>query len=112
VDDDIRELLDRATGFDWDAGNARKVASRHGVETAECEQVFLSEPFLVSYDETHSMSEPRWRALGRTSAERWLFLVFTVRGTLFRVLAARDMNRKERIRYGEIKERFAKTSDI
>jgi uncharacterized protein len=112
VDDEIRELLNLATGFDWDAGNAPKVLSRHGVETAECEQVFLSEPFLVSYDETHSISEPRWRALGRTSADRWIFLVFTVRGTQVRVLAARDMNRKERIRYGEIKDRFAKTSGI
>lgn len=110
--DDIRELLAQATGFDWDAGNAAKVVSRHGVQPGECEQAFLSEPFLISYDEMHSKSEPRWRALGRTSGDRWLFLVFTVRNKLVRVLAARDMNRKERIHYGEIKERFAKDSDV
>ena len=109
---DIRDLLAQATGFEWDAGNARKVVSRHGVEPGECEQAFFSEPFLISYDETHSKSEPRWRALGCTSADRWLFLVFTVRNTLVRVLAARDMNRKERVRYGETKERFAKDSDV
>lgn len=110
--DDILELLAQATGFDWDTGNAAKVVTRHGVEPGECEQAFLSEPFLVSFDDMHSKTEPRWQALGRTSADRWLFLVFTVRSTSIRVLAARDMNRKERLRYGEVKERFAKNSDV
>lgn len=109
---DIFELLTQATGFDWDAGNAAKVVTRHDVELGECEQAFLSEPLLVSFDEIHSKTEPRWQALGRTSAQRLLFLVFTVRGTLIRVLAARDMNRKERMRYGEVKERFEKDSDV
>ena len=112
VDDEIRRLLTDAIGFEWDAGNARKVVSRHGVEPGECEQAFLAEPFLVSFDETHSKSEPRWQAFGRTSADRWLFLVFTVRNKLVRVLAVRDMNRKERAHYGKIKERFAKDSGI
>ncbi len=110
--DDIRELLAQATGFEWDAGNTGKVVSRHGVTPGECEQAFFSEPFLISYDEAHSRSEPRWRVLGRTSGDRWLFLVLTVRNTLVRVLAARDMNRKERVRYGETKGRYAKDSDI
>lgn len=109
---DIRELLAQANGFQWDTGNSIKVVSRHGVEPGECEQAFLSEPFLISYDEIHSKTEPRWRALGRTSGERWLFIVFTIRNDLVRVLAARDMNRKERVRYGETKERFAKDSNV
>jgi uncharacterized DUF497 family protein len=112
MDDEVRELLEQATGFEWDAGNQGKVVSRHRVEPGECEQAFLSEPFLVSYDEMHSKTEPRWRAMGRTSGDRCLFLVFTIRKTLVRVVAARDMNRKERAHYGEIKERFAKDSDV
>lgn len=109
---DVFALLAEATGFEWDDGNASKVVSRHGVEPGECEQAFFSEPFLVSFDETHSKVEYRWRALGRTSGDRWLFLVFTVRKKLIRVVAARDMNRKERMRYDEIKERFAEDSDV
>lgn len=109
---DIRELLAEAPGFDWNTGNAMKVAIRHGVEPAECEQAFFSEPFLVSFDESHSKTELRWQALGRTSGDRWLFLVFTIRSSLIRVLAARDMNRKERLRYAEVKERFAEDSEV
>ncbi|MGI9044716.1 MAG: BrnT family toxin, partial [Gemmatimonadaceae bacterium] len=61
---------------------------------------------MASFDAAHSTRERRWRALGHSFEDRWLFLVFTLRGTRVRVLAARDMNRKERVRYGEVKERF------
>jgi len=106
----ILELLAQAAGFDWDAGNVVKVETRHSVQPPECEQAFLAEPFLVSFDETHSKTEPRWQALGSTSAGRWLFIVFTVRSNLIRVVGARDMNKKERLRYAEVKERLAKDS--
>ena len=110
--DDIWQLLVESTGFDWDEGNAPKVAERHGVEPGECEQVFFREPFLVNDDETHSSEEPRWQALGGTSAGRQLFLVFTVRGSLIRVIAARDMNRRERKRYAEAEASVEEDSEV
>ena len=110
--DDVCEALEAATGFDWDDGNASKVAVRHNVQPGECEQVFFREPFVVNHDERHSKAEIRLQALGRTTGDRWLFLVFTLRGTLIRVLQAREMNRKERIRYAEIQARVAKDSDL
>jgi len=97
----IYEVLARCTGFDWDAGNAPKVLARHNVEPGECEQAFFREPFLVPFDEKHSGTEQRWLALGQTLADRRLYLVFTVRGALIRVIAASDMNRKERRKYEE-----------
>ena len=103
--DDIATRLAHAAGFDWDPGNAPKVVGRHGVEPGECEQVFFQEPFVVSYDAAHSAREHRWRALGQTVAGRRLLVVFTVRGELIRVLAARDLNRKERADYAEIAAR-------
>ena len=110
--DDITALLARATGFDWDAGNAPKVVGRHGVEPGECQQVFFQEPFLVSFDAAHSDREHRWRALGQTVAGRGLLVVFTVRGDLIRVLAARDLNRKERAYYAEIAARQKNNPDV
>lgn len=102
---EIPAPLTDVTGFEWDAGNASKVSQRHGVAPGECEQVFFQEPFLVSYDSAHSEREHRWRALGQTIAGRRLFVVFTVRGELIRVLAARDLNRKERTYYAEVAAR-------
>ncbi len=95
--------FDRVTGFEWDAGNARKSADKHAVGQVEVEQVFFNEPLLISSDERHSQAEERLHALGRTDAHRLLHLTFTLRqdGTLIRVISARDMSRKERTRYAE-----------
>jgi uncharacterized DUF497 family protein len=93
--------LDRIEGFDWDEGNARKSADKHGVGQAEAEQVFLNEPLVLAEDALHSRAEARFHALGRTDAGRLLHVVFTLRhgGTKISVISARDMSRKERIRY-------------
>ncbi len=86
------------TGFDWDAGNARKSLDKHDVSQAEAEQVFFNEPLLVLADEKHSLGEMRFHALGKTDAERNLHITFTLRGkgALIRVISAREMHRKER----------------
>jgi len=90
-------------GFQWDAGNARKSANKHGVSQAEAEQIFLNEPLLIVDDVRHSQPETRFHALGRTDDERHLHVTFTVRdqGRLIRVISARDMHRTERTRYGQ-----------
>ena len=92
--------LARVEGFEWDEGNSRKSADRHGVSQAEAEQVFLNEPLLAE-DDKHSLSEARFRALGQTDSGRRLHVTFTLRGEgrLVRVISARDMNKKERVSY-------------
>ncbi|HEY5297006.1 MAG TPA: BrnT family toxin [Verrucomicrobiae bacterium] len=84
-------------GFEWDSGNITK-NNKHEVEPEEAEEIFLNEPLLVATDEKHSKSEMRWRALGKT-AKRFLFVVFTVRGNLIRIISARSMNKKEKVIY-------------
>ena len=93
--------LARITGFEWDAGNARKSVDKHGVSQAEAEQVFLNEPLLLLEDVGHSGIEPRFHALGKTGDGRRLHVSFTLRGegVLIRVISARDMHRKERAIY-------------
>jgi uncharacterized protein len=95
--------LARIEGFDWDAGNGRKNADRHGVSQAEAEQLFLNEPLLMLIDRRHSAQESRYHALGRTDDGRRLHVTFTLRGQgrLVRVISARDMHRKERTRYAQ-----------
>ena len=92
--------LAKITGFDWDDGNARK-NERHGVSSAECEQVFFNAPLLLLDDVKHSEKESRFHALGKTDQERPLHITFTLReaGAKIRVISARDMHRKERLIY-------------
>ena len=85
------EELAQCTGFQWDAGNAAKNWKLHRVSQAECEQVFFNRPLRVAPDQKHSLQEPRLAALGRTNAGRLLSIVFTARGTLVRVISARDI---------------------
>ncbi|MEX2182296.1 MAG: BrnT family toxin [Gemmatimonadaceae bacterium] len=110
--DDILGRLALCDSFEWDDGNAPKVRARHAVEPGECEQVFFGAPLLVSADARHSQVEERWRALGMTLSGRTLYLVFTLRGSSIRVLAARNMNRKERRDYEQAKARAEKDSDV
>lgn len=93
----------RVEGFQWDDGDRRKSDDKHGVSQAEAEQVFFNEPLLVVEDPRHSLSEPRMHALGMTAAGRRLHVTFTLRGdgTLIRLISARDMSRKERVRYAQ-----------
>ena len=89
---DVYDRLAAATGFQWDAGNLEKNWLSHHVTPAECEQVFFNQPLIAAEDVRHSDRERRYYVLGRTDAERPLFVVFTLRGTLIRVISARDMN--------------------
>lgn len=93
--------FERVVGFDWDDGNRRKNADKHGVSQAEAEQLFFNDPLVVTPDLAHSREESRHHALGRTDAGRLLHVTFTLRlgGTLLRVISARDMSHKERARY-------------
>ncbi len=90
--------LKRITGFDWDAGNARKNRDKHGVSREEAEQIFFNTPLLLVSDTAHSIEEIRFHALGITDRGRRLHITFTLRGNgrLIRVISARDMSRKER----------------
>jgi len=91
-------LLDRlldCEGFDWDAGNADKVWQRHQVSTTDCEELFLNRPLIVQADAAHSDSEDRLYALGSSDVGRLLFVAFTIRRRVIRVISARDMSRQE-----------------
>lgn len=98
--------LAKITGFDWDAGNARKSEDKHGVSMAEAEQVFFNTPLLMLEDTAHSQKEPRIHALGKTDDGRALHISFTLRsnGRQIRVISARDMHRKERTIYEQASE--------
>ena len=85
----------KTAGFDWDDGNWPK-CGKHGVSRAEIEDVLLNTPAVMP--DPHP-EEPRMRAIGKTVAGRYVFLVFMVRkfdDQLFlRPISARFMHQKE-----------------
>jgi uncharacterized protein len=70
--------LAACTGFDWDEDNTHKAP----------EDVFLNGPLVVP-------GGKRYYALGQTTAGRRLFVAFTIRRSMLRVISVRDMNGKE-----------------
>lgn len=92
-------------GFDWDDGSANKNWEKHGVADSECEEVFYNAPLGVRSDSAHSSGgERRWRALGRSDRGRYLFVAFTLRRNLVRVISAREMTHRERRIYATYEE--------
>ena len=90
-------------GFDWDDGNWPK-CGKHGVSQEEIEEALTNQPAVMPdpYPE-----EPRMRAIGKTGAERHVFVVFMLRDvdgqTKLRPISARYMHQEE-IEYYESRE--------
>ncbi len=99
-----REPLDECIGFDWDEVNVQKNWERHRVTPEEAEDAFFHEPLVMRSDVRHSRMEKRYYVLGQTSGGRHLFVSFTIRRKLIRVISVRDMNRREKDVYGEHEE--------
>jgi uncharacterized DUF497 family protein len=90
------EILKECVGFQWDDGNVDKNFLSHQVTKSECEQIFFNQPLFINDDDKHSEFEVRYYALGKTDEGRKLFIIFTVRENLIRVISARDMSKKEK----------------
>lgn len=90
-------------GFDWDDGNRTK-CRKHGVPIDQIEDLF-SRSLMIFPDDAHSIAEERYRAVGRTSAGRHVFIVFTIRTVRgerhIRPISARYMHAKEISYYEE-----------
>ena len=87
--------------FQWDTGNREKNWLKHRVTTAECEEVFFDPHKRIAQPPLRAGRETRYVLIGRTQAQRLLFVVFTLRGHTVRVISARHVNKRERGLYEE-----------
>ena len=87
----------KVIGFDWDHGNWPK-CGKHGPSKSEIENIFYNSPALFP-NITHSGTEERFKAIGKTQEGRSLYVSFTIRqsdeGNLIRPVSARYMHKKE-----------------
>ncbi len=94
-------VFENSEGFDWDEGNTNKNWHLHGISDVEAEEIFYNRPIVVTFDKTAKIDEKRFIALGRTNKDRRLFVAFTMRSNLIRVISARQMTKSDERRYEE-----------
>ncbi|MFH1761776.1 MAG: BrnT family toxin [bacterium] len=94
--------FNKLKGFDWNRGNIFKNWLSHKVKNSEAEEIFFNKPIKIAIGTRHSaLKEERFNAFGKTNEERLLSIIFTVRNDKIRIISARDMSKKERIKYEE-----------
>lgn len=86
--------------FQWDSRKARLNWANHAVSFSEATSVFSDSLAKVFADEAHSIDEQREVIIGRSLANRLLFVVFTeVEEGVLRLISARRATRREQLDY-------------
>jgi uncharacterized DUF497 family protein len=85
--------------FEWDSKKAALNEKKHGVTFDEASSVFDDLSAQIVYDPDHSVSEHREIIIGTSRLQRVLFISFTERGNITRIISARIANKYERKNY-------------
>jgi uncharacterized DUF497 family protein len=86
--------------FQWDDAKAARNFAKHKVSFEAARDVF-KDPFAIEWEEgAQDASEQRFAALGMVE-ERLLFVAYTMRGDVIRIISARLAEPFERRRYHE-----------
>lgn len=93
------EPADDLYEFAWDVHKSRTNAVAHGVSFEEAETVFYDPLAEFAADVAHSAGEVRGILIGVSDRQRLLFVSFTERDGLVRLISARLANSKERRQY-------------
>lgn len=98
------QFLDRLFEFEWDEGNKEKNLKKHGHTNAEIEECFYDlDLVLIGECIQPKFNERRFAVIGKNTQEL-LFIVFTIRNNLIRVISARTATTNEREKYEQQKE--------
>jgi uncharacterized DUF497 family protein len=87
--------------FEWDRRKAFENGAKHGVTFVEAKTVFADPLAVIVEDDRHSRGEVRQAVFGVSDRGRHLAVMFTVRGSAFRIISARVMTSRERREYEE-----------
>ncbi|MEK7671944.1 MAG: BrnT family toxin [Bacteroidota bacterium] len=95
----------RILEFVWLDEVIEKLFVRHDVVAEEVEEVFEGRPIIFKAEAGKRKGEDLYNALGRTEAGRYLsvFFIRKLNGDAL-IISARDMNHRERKRYGNKKK--------
>ncbi|OGQ13790.1 MAG: hypothetical protein A3B70_07510 [Deltaproteobacteria bacterium RIFCSPHIGHO2_02_FULL_40_11] len=91
--------------FEWDKGNAKKSAEKHGITQEEVESVFtLNLAVPIGRQVSPKVDEERLCIVGPAVSGQLTSIVFTLREGKVRPISSRIASRKERRLYEEIRE--------
>jgi uncharacterized protein len=85
--------------FEWDPNKAALNEEKHGVRFVEASTVFDDAKAMIIYDPDHSMVERREIIIGTSDSHRILFISFTQRLEVIRLISARQADKGERKLY-------------
>ncbi len=88
--------------FEWDPGKAAANLRNHGVSFNEAAEAFSDENAVEFFDDDHSVDEVRFQLVGLSSI-RLLFVGYTVREEMIRIITARKASAKQVKYYNEQK---------
>ena len=83
--------------FEWDENKRESNLSKHGIDFADAAKIF-NRPVLERVDNRYDYGETRIVALGEENGIV-LFVVYTWRGEVRRIISARRATKRERNKY-------------
>ena len=83
--------------FQWDSDKAALNWKKHKVDFEDAALVFADENRIERYDYEHSIDEDRYITIGKV--ENILFVIYTERGEITRLISARRATAQERSDY-------------
>jgi len=86
--------------FEWDGAKELANRKKHGVDFRTAAKVFL-DPYAVEFDDLGAIDEQRVNVIGMVEG-RMLFVVYTMRGDVVRIISARGAEPHEKRKYHEI----------
>ncbi|MBM2814121.1 MAG: hypothetical protein HW421_883 [Ignavibacteria bacterium] len=87
--------------FNWDPNKAKSNLDNHNISFYEASSVFDDLLGQIFYDPEHSNNEERFIIIGNSKYNNLLFVSFTERKDLIRIISARIATKKERKNHEE-----------
>ena len=82
---------------EWDDNKAELNWKKHGIHFEDAALIFLDNNLIDDYDEEHSDYEDRIKVIGLVG--KVLVVIYTERGEKYRLISARNANKRERSKY-------------
>jgi hypothetical protein len=86
--------------FEWDAAKQYANRKKHGLDFRTAAKVFL-DPHVIEFDDLVANEELRFNAVGLVDG-RMLFVTYTMRGAVVRIISARGAEPNEKRKYHEL----------